>query len=354
MANISFDITGKGNMESLRAFVEYDKEQRQKTLVEVVNLAQQSSVPWSSDLIERLFYMSQDHFEDAMEHHSGHKLYNAHQSVRFFLKLFNVACEELEGAIEHYHQSVKDPEFFSHKDRTKHDHVVFVINQRVFNVSSAADALKNFSIKQESHYAPEDYASKKRQCFAENGVHQFIQKLRVALHHEHFIMGSPTITRTSNDTHETQLCLYSRKLLKLKQIRENKQSREFVESNGEKIDIGDVFVQYAETVNGFHEWLLECMGNSPEYVDYERCLRERRNQGSRVSYSILLQAWIDKGLNPYDYLDKYLKAEQLGVVNDLPHGSKEQVDKIIELLDKDKACNNQVREKVYRLFKVVV
>lgn len=57
-------------------------------------------------------------------------------------------------------------------------------------------------------------------------------------------------------------------------------------------------------------------------------------------------------VNPYDHLNRYFDKEELNEVFTLPRNSKEQVNKIIEIFDKDAAVDAELRGMVYRAFGV--
>lgn len=351
MSSISLSATVSGDRERMRSYLEAKRQQDRNLLAKTMEYAKQSPVPWPHDLVDCICMMMDDDFEDVLMHHPGHALSDAHDSVVFCLKLFNAACKELDSAIMQYQSSCNDPDFFSYRRNAEHDHAIFVLNRCVYHVASAADALRNFSMKQAKHFIPENYEKYKKACFEQNNLHHFIQKLRGALHHEHFVMASPRVTWGGNHTHEMTLYLDTRKLLRLEKIREKRGAREYVEGSGARIDVQEAFRRYAIIVNEFHNWLLGEMDTSPEFTDYRRCLLERKRRSKRMTYSIFLREWIAKGIDPYAYLDKYLDGSQIALVKKLPHRSREQVDKIISLIDKDGACNDEIRTQAYELFK---
>ncbi len=293
-----------------------------------------------------------DDFDVIMTHHPGHKIFHAHESLKFFLHLFDDTYKELEKAIQHYHVSYKDPDFFSRRGRERHDRAVFDLNRCIFNFATAGDALRNICIKQEKHYKPEHYEKHKRTYFGENSLHQFMQKLRAAMHHEHFIKAEPSIKLTANDSHETKLFLDCRKLLRLEKIQEKAVVLKYVEDSGVRIDVHEVFKRYLVIVKEFYGWLLSQMDMSSEFVDYRLCVVERNKALRRQSFTIFIDQLIQSGINPYEHLDKYLSDGEITHIKTLPHASQQQVDKIIEFADQEGACNDDLRKKIYKLFKI--
>jgi hypothetical protein len=82
-----------------------------------------------------------------------------------------------------------------------------------------------------------------------------------------------------------------------------------------------------------------------EYEQDELCLLHG-------GWRLILRGGIDSGANPYEHLEKYLEREALDEIERLPHRSAMQVNRIIELIDEHGACNDELRELAYCLFKV--
>ncbi len=54
--------------------------------------------------------------------------------------------------------------------------------------------------------------------------------------------------------------------------------------------------------------------------------------------------------NPYNHLRVYLTEQQLEEITGLPHGSRQQIDRIIAIVDSVGACDESLREMIYRWF----
>jgi hypothetical protein len=352
MPNGNSYMTGLDGWKQARAYLEQARQREIMQLEKTIALAKTSSIPWPAELVGSIVAIRNDDFDEVMTHHLGHKLNDAHDSIKFFLRLFNEAYKALENAVQHYHVSYGDLNFFSHQRRHEHDQAIFDLNRCIFNFATSGDALRNSCIKQASHYKPEDYDEHIRNHFAENNLHHFMQNLRVALHHEHFVKSSPTIAMRHNDSHATKLYLDCKKLLRLATINRKAEAKAYVEGSGVRIDVHEVFRRYSIIVNSFYGWLLGEMDKSANFADYQRCLLERKKFWKRANFSILLNQWVGKDINPYDHLDQYLDNDEIEQVNKLPHRSCQQVDKIIEFADKEGACNDSIRNSIYELFKV--
>lgn len=353
MPNADSSMRGLDGWERAKAYIEQARQREIMQLEKTIALAKTSSIPWPTALVDSIVAIRNDDFDEVMTNHPGHKLNDAHDSIKFFLRLFNEAYKALENAVNRYHVAYEeDINFFSHQRRHEHDQAIFDLNRCIFNFATAGDALRNSCIKQASHYKPEGYEDHTRNHFAESNLHHFMQKLRVALHHEHFVKSSPSIAMMHDSSHETKLYLDCRKLLRLDTIKGKAEAKAYVEGSGVRINVHEVFKRYSIIVNNFYGWLLGEMDKSEKFADYQRCLLERKRFWKRTNFSILLNQWQGKDINPYDHLDQYLDNDEIEQVSKLPHRSCQQVDKIIELADKDGACNDSIRKSIYELFKV--
>jgi len=157
MASMNLSLTGRGDLKRMSAILEQMTEQQNERIAETIELAKTSPVPWPTELMHRISFTMNDDFDEVTTHHPGHKIFNTHESIKLFLDLFDDTYKELEKAIQHYHVSYKDTEFFSRRGRDKHDRAIFDLNRCIFNFTSAGDALRNIRMRQEKHYKPQGY-----------------------------------------------------------------------------------------------------------------------------------------------------------------------------------------------------
>jgi hypothetical protein len=76
-------------------------------------------------------------------------------------------------------------------------------------------------------------------------------------------------------------------------------------------------------------------------------------QTSAQFMKIMLHPHVEKETNPYDYLNRFLKEKELRQVLRKPANSKEQVDFIISLYSAKVECDDELRQMLYKLFKVI-
>ncbi len=131
--------------------------------------------------------------------------------------------------------------------------------------------------------------------------------------------------------------------------------RAYVNTKSEKIDLTIIFEDYRNRMAKFNTWLCEKLAADTLVAlrDYDHCVQEKKNNGTRMWWNMLLGNWLrnwEKPPNPHDHLHKYLTPEQLSEVYMLPRNSKAQVDLVIRYLDTDQAIDEELRKQAYELF----
>jgi hypothetical protein len=133
-----------------------------------------------------------------------------------------------------------------------------------------------------------------------------------------------------------------------------RESRRYIQAQQEPIDVRCLFESYDKSVQRFYAWLMPEIEAHlpPEVSDYRRCIRERRAFAARSWYRILL-AQVTPDTDLYSHLPTYLTPAELVEIDALPRRSKQQIDRIIELIDEYGACDAELRVLIYKAFAMV-
>jgi hypothetical protein len=187
--------------------------------------------------------------------------------------------------------------------------------------------------------------------FSNSPRHRFVQELRndlihVALHQPGWRFAT-----------EPDLAWTTRLMLRPKQLRRSQEwhslARQFLQQNPEGVDLGSLIAAYRTEVDQFQNWFQDALIMSAGDLinDYVRCNRFLRAIGARCWWQLLLQQFvIGAGRNPFDHLDRYLTPSELKEINALPSRSKRQVNRIIEFVDEDGVCDEELRSLAYKAF----
>jgi hypothetical protein len=141
-------------------------------------------------------------------------------------------------------------------------------------------------------------------------------------------------------------------LLQTKNIGQD--ARRFIAKCGERVQIRAVADSYSSKVRAFYDWYLPALeiNATPALLDYRRCKKVCVQTSSRAWHRAMVHHLIQWKVDPYAHLDKYLTSDEIEAALRLPMRSREQVDYIIAAVDEHKACDDELRSMVYKLFQV--
>ena len=106
----------------------------------------------------------------------------------------------------------------------------------------------------------------------------------------------------------------------------------------------------------FYAWLMpEIEARLPvDIQDYRRCIRARRAHSARSWYRIFFTQVVTPETDLYRHLLEYLTPEECEDIDAFPHRSKDQINRIIEMVDEYGACDDEFRGLVHKAFSAVV
>ncbi|MBN4077965.1 hypothetical protein JYT29_01405 [Nitrospina gracilis] len=347
-------VNNKKNSEILKAALKQMARQEDNKLERIISFVQKSQIPWQDEMIRELCYMGDKHFYKALEYHPGWQLVVKWQSLQTLFKVQQGNFADLMFALDKFHEFSQDKEFFNRKNESINDSVCFAVNRHMFNFAMVSDAIADISKPGKKKTNPfcllKDYTNQFDKYYSSNPTYQFVRCLRNSLAHEQFFHAGYNIQIITPER-LTDFALNSSSLLKSKFFKGS--AKDFIKNSGEKVSLRVVFDEYFKMVTAFYNWLEAMVEGNEAFNDYREILIERKRTGTRVTWGIFLQQLEPKQADLYDYLEDNFTKEELAIIEKLPHRSKEQADKIIDIYDKDKACTEEIRNRLYKLFKVV-
>ena len=320
----------------------YDHEMKVTTL---------GSLPWSDDELRNAYFRDFQNAYRAVEEHPGADVERTLQEMRFSVDLFVDLADDLIRTIKGFKAAAADPLFWSRARRADFNHFERQIRKALFGATSAALALVDHARRSSGKFQIDGYKEKLREIF-DAEQHRFIQNLRNFASHVSVLMPEWEQRHESRQT-LTKLLLMPEYLLLFKDW--SRPARAFIERYPQGIELEELFSDYQRRVTAFYDWYLstieEQFGSSLQ--EYERYRRTLDRFGVHSFWMMLLsQVVIPRRLDPYEYLYRYLTEAEFAEVQQLPPRSRVQVDRIISLIDDLGACDQTLRELVYRAFSV--
>jgi hypothetical protein len=341
----------------LRLQVDREAEHRDWLRVAV----ETTSVPLAGDLVERLLYISEEHFRDIMQGHPGFDLSEKRTSYEVSFSILKQTVSDLQNAINDFaRQALADESaLFTRQQAHTLEGIERRIQKELFAVTNAAASLVDHSRRVRKLLDLPEHDVQLQRCFGADGLHEFVVALRVLLHHLHMVEAGWNLTR--GKTESTATFGLNRKLLlrvidrRRKNINKPDLVAQFVTAQSANIDLKKIFGEYWARVQAFHVWFAEQIAAESlvSLRDYDQIIREKKNHSVRLWWNMLLGNWLRNWKvppNPYNHLHKYLTEQQLAEVLALPRKSREQVDRIIAFVDEDNAISNELRLLAYELF----
>jgi hypothetical protein len=312
--------------------------------------------PWDEELLRKCYFQN---FTETREYiqmkHPGVPVYTSLKSIRLSLDVFLNAVSDLISSINRFKGESARPEFWHRPYRSFVEELEVAIQRGIASSAMCSMALVDHTREFSKIYTIPDYDIKLNHYFNASKEHRFIHSLRRYITHIKLTKANWMITHSYEDREEPQAFFFFRQTDLLKWTDWHSLAKVYIDEHPEGINVEELFKHYSSTVKEFHNWLRSSVMDSygthiSDYLRYQNLMKRFEFQ----SYwnFLLKQAFIPKNVDPYMYLDRYLTKQELESVFSFPQRSKEQVDRIIELVDEYGACTEEIRNLVYRFFSI--
>jgi hypothetical protein len=322
-------------------------------------------VPLPAELVQVVTYLPYEYSHVIMREHPGFALAERRSSYLTSLSIMELSLNDLLSAIANFeHEAIAEGStLFNRTNGAALDAIERRIQKELFATANAAASLVDHSRRVQRCLKLPDYGDQLRACFGTDGLHDLVIGLRVLLHHLHIVeAGWNMRTSFSEGTKSATFMINKATLLRaIDQFPERFGGETsgpllaYVNTAAYSIDLKVTFEDYRSRVARFHRWLREQLSSVSLVAlrDYDRCMQEIKNLGTRTWWNMLLGNWLRNWKvppNPHDHLHKYLTPEQLAEIYKLLRNSKAQVDLVISYMDADQAIDDKLREYAYELF----
>jgi len=310
-------------------------------------------VPVSDEVLEKLVGVVGDEHESIMSLHPGHDIEGKIKSLQTVLDTYRRSHADLMTRLDEFDVASKDGTLFYRPrgaELKKHEEGC---RKEIFALSSAAAALVDHARRVTKCVTIPQFDEIRAKNF-DSGQHVFIKELRNELNHLTFHEAgwSINIDWSNRDAGAMQSSHFEFKSATLlRNGKFNAEAQKYIRGQEERIDVRNLFETYGKSVSNFYAWVLpEIEARLPAKVqDYRRCIRVRMAHLKRSTYRLLLaQVTPETDLN--SHLSEYLTPEEWEEINALPDHSKQRIDRIIEIVDEDGACDDELRGLVYKAF----
>jgi len=310
-------------------------------------------LPWNKEMLHKAYFSNLVSTTEAIKEHPGYEVESDLFDLRFALEIFLDSVADLLLSIADFGKECRIPGFWHRGNKNRVVHFERRVRHGVSTASMSLFSLVDVSRRVSRHYKIEGYEENVKSTFAENGQHRFIQCLRNYITHVRLAESGWHITWARKGTVQTQFLLKTEDLLSWKGW--DKLALSFISRYPKGIDLKLLFESYAESVGTFQQWFIMEIEKSQEdqlaeYRSYDKLLK---SFAWKSFWELMLgQVVIRNGIDPYQHLDKHLTPDEIAEVLAMPKYSRQQVDRIIEIVDEKGLVDEELRDLAYRAFKV--
>ncbi len=306
--------------------------------------------PWDTAHLRKCYFRDFVSTRREIEALPGGKLFSELKTLRLSLKIFLGAVDDLLSSINKFKSNCVRPQFWHDINRPFADEIEIAVQRGVLCSTMCAIALVDHCREFAKDCPITAYEDKVQECFSRDELHGFVHSLRRYITHIRFTKANWVI-KQSREGRAVFFLLDSDTLSRFADW--SATAKAYISSHGQGVNIEALFEQYARNVADFHGWLFVSVFQQyneilSEYLNY---LRLVNGFSSESNWNILLNQIVKpKRLNPYLFLNHYLLDDQMQDIFSRPYRSKEQIDRIIELIDSYQICTETLRQDAYEAF----
>lgn len=310
--------------------------------------------PWSDEDLVRAAMINYGTTQQALQQHPARDISERLASLVSLLRLFNKAGGAILQLIEKFHHEAHNNNLFRRNRRHERQRLEDELQEQLYVFAASSMSLVDLTRALSSKIYIQGYHERTTSDFSDNPQHRFIQELRVDMIHVQLHEPGWQLTSGREEGRTTRFLIHPSQLRRADEY--HAMAKKFIADNPAGINVALLVSQYSDKVNNFHLWLSGAVETvaSDKLNDLRRSCKIVEAVGSRMLWQLMFSQFVIQGKrDPYAYLDQYLTLEEMQQVQFLPHRSKQQVDRIIELIDDNGACNTELRELIYKAFNVV-
>ncbi|MCD6673763.1 MAG: hypothetical protein LT106_13015 [Burkholderiaceae bacterium] len=308
-------------------------------------------LPWSDEVLVAAAWSNSGRAQDLVDEHPGCDLDLRLNSLQAVLGILSRASNAFAAELERFHGEVRGGHLFRRNRKSDLNAFEERFRELLYVFASSAMTLVDQSRALSKKVDVPGYNDRIRETFSLNPQHRFIQELRVDLIHVTLHRPGWKLTFGAEEERTSKFMLWPKQLNRANEY--NAQARQYLRDHSDGIDLGRLIADYTRQIQEFHSWLSGAVMliEGPIIADYQRCTRQIKAVSSRSLWNIIFkQVLISGKRDPYSYLDQYLTQSELVEIMSLPLHSRQQVDRIIELVDEYGVCDEDLRKTVYEAF----
>lgn len=320
----------------------------------------ETDAPLPADMKEELFAVFEPDMRDLLRDHKGYRIAVKRDSYRASLAIFRRSCRALLALLEGFEAEAlaSGTKLFGPLGEERLREIELEVQKELFTFANTALSLVEHGRRAQREAGLPDYSEKRVECFGTDGLHEFVTSLRVLVYHARMVEAFWNLTTDRGGDRTAAFVFEKSALLQIMAETPKARSRActaYIEAQTRLIDLKALVRDYVARADAFNDWLMAGL-SSDEIValfDYDAILATKAARNHKTMYSALLVNALRDGHhppNPHDHLHRFLTPEQLVEVNSLPRNSPEQVERVIQFVDRPGVVDERLRELIQELF----
>jgi hypothetical protein len=338
------------------------QQQREALSRERVRQAVASSeIPLPAELAQTVINLNNQHTRAILRGHPGYPLAERRDSYLTSLAIMEESLQDLLVAIDCFESAAlsKESNYFAPGGENESGRTERRVQKELFATANAAASLVDHARRVHKLQPMTDYDSKRVECFRADGLHEFVIGLRVVLHHLHAVEAGWSIVQRFSEGTSSATFVISKDVLQ--RVLESYSDRfgagftpikSYIDASSAQLDLRAVFIDYRARIAAFHGWMKKELEADARVAlrDYDALIKRKVTSDQRMFWKAMTGNWLRNWKmppDPHKHLPKYLTQPQLDEVYKLPRNSREQVDLVMQYMDKDGLMDDALRADAY-------
>lgn len=311
--------------------------------------------PWSEDQVGKAIAFDFQKAKREIDGTTGGRMWSALKEVKDSHWILDQAIDDLLEGFNRFAHRSQYREFWLRINEDSRDEYTKNIKRYLFNASSALSALVDHTRNFTRKYPVPGEADARLKAFKEDNLHRFLFDLRNYSLHWRPAQANWNISMAAGKAGVSRTVEF---LLSKSTLLEwncwKAAAIEFLDSQPEKVDVRELFIEYQSRARNFQSW-LQTAATVAHYTDLRQYLEYKKwHERFHDSWQWnAVAAYRETTRDPYELLQDYLTPREIEHIYSFNLKSDEQIDRMIELVDLHEVVDDPLRSKLQEFLRQV-
>ncbi|WP_160124696.1 hypothetical protein [Klebsiella sp. Q2] len=308
--------------------------------------------PWTIHDIQRAIMSDFTTAQKSIDHTDGGKLWRSIKELDDAIWVFTKSTSDLLDKINEFGEKSKSVEFWHRSNENNSEEYVREVKRYLYYCTSSLMTVVDIARSLNKKWPLEAIVEHRNKFFSTPGLHDFLQKLRNFSSHWRMAQANWVIKSDfQSKTMVARFVVSKEELLEWGDW--GVKAKKFIEDEGDFIDLYKVFSEYKKQVLQYYEWQKGALIDvySPILQPFFNYKKMHDGLHQKMMWNMIMSS-IPAGLNPYQYLPRYLSNSQVEYILSFENHSEQQVDALIKILGMEDFCDSHLKAKVMKAFNV--